>query len=112
MKNMEVPPIPPGCRFFIEYGNNKAIGFGMPDAPPGCFDAIGALNEHERHIAACVARCKWLDEAERINVMRDELEGQIGPDKPEKCGEFSSLYTLQVMAEENAEKWREWGQAE
>ncbi len=88
---MSHPPLPPNCDLLYE-----------PEASKGPYWIINNLAEtsiclvdtdkDDRKVIAAVARCSWLDEAERIE-------------------DFESLefHDQRMIAHENAVAWQEWG---
>jgi len=113
------PPIPPNSPCWFEVTGDPHDRNGLWFSPfayhrdpknwshdqtfPWDFKQSELFNEEERCIIAAVARCAWLDEAERLSRAYSKEHEQIvfsrvGDPKPDF-----------VVAKENAEAWRVWG---
>ncbi len=85
---MNHPPIPPGCKYFVEKTN------GVDDKIYVCFQhdpfcawPLIRADKYQRPIIAAVARCAWEDEAAKFAM--DDLR--------------------RYECQKNAEAWRIWG---
>ena len=104
LAEMTHPPIPPNCPLFVAgafelFDGDGCIFMVLLDWPLPEDTVTKRQNQHEleiyRPIIAAVARCAWLDEAERLRHdkvwLSDPWDMRTG------------------RARENAEAWREWG---
>jgi hypothetical protein len=106
---MKLPPIPPNCPYFEQHANDggEVVWWFISGYLQKTSHACGAKGDpietyddkHERGIVAAVARCAWLDEAKRLQMLPD----------------YSYLSNRQRIpgwsaAHANAEAWRLWGE--
>jgi hypothetical protein len=106
---MNHPPIPPNCDYFKLECDEWT--FGLPGVTTNVVpESNSAKDEHFarrlRPVIACVARCAWLDESERIiEVRRNMPNGE----PYEYCRKAKALKEEAYKASDNAEAWRKWG---
>ncbi len=94
---MSHPPLPPSCKLFGLYHDGVAFfrytssGIGHTYPLEDKDERYWKNNPDVRTLAASVARCGWLDEAERIE-------------------DFESLafHDQRMIAYENAAAWKKW----
>jgi len=90
----ETPPIPPGCECLVPINGELRLHVRLPDGT-----AYARPDAYWRPIIAAIARCAWLDEAERIHrEVLSEKKAIVG------------WYEGTQAAFANAELWRKWGE--
>lgn len=108
------PPIPPNCTCWFEVKNDPnrnglwfspfahhhdTSTWSHDESFPWDFSNPDLFDAEERRIIACVARCAWLDEAERW------AKTPVNDGK-----NFDAIAGYKAEAEANAEAWRKWGE--
>ncbi len=92
----ERPPIPPNCEFFSRLRPQFTLVVYQGQCCTLDIDLTQPMDCSIRLIIAAVARCAWLDMAERMNSTYD----------PEHGPNLTSIDT----AVKNADAWRVWGE--
>lgn len=76
-------------------------------------DALWMMDKCDKYFFACVARCAWLDEEERLRLPGDILwhETKIRCDMEVQFiwDNYKQTRDGAIAARRNAEEWREWG---
>lgn len=100
------PPIPPNCPYFeveaFEAHDLNRVYFVLPHGAGQW--RVGFPEPERNRIIAAVARCAWLDEAERLRRLWrvKALEGNVQA--------ADSAESNARGADKAAELWKKWGQ--
>jgi hypothetical protein len=107
------PEIPKNCPYFEV--NEGHTFFVWPETHPQSisYTRMGGIENVKachRRIIAAVARCAWLDEAERFREKSNEIVAESIPCFP-SGGEYGeTLQSIQGCIN-NANAWKAWGEA-
>ncbi len=97
---MNHPPIPPNCKYF------EGQAFVLLS---GEFWPISYAKDNSKYwppLIAAIARCGWLDEAERMDAERCALDSQ----SKTYYERTSALIEAEFKACDNAKAWKKWGE--
>lgn len=100
---MSHPPIPPGCEFFMDGGFIAPSALFRHEHTICRIEGDLDRNPRWRKLIAAVARCAWMDEAERLQELMREIKAKIG------VSQFQELDDAHTRAMQNAAAWAEWG---
>lgn len=106
---MSHPPIPPGCpyfkladsgRWYFVFPNGEAANNNYTDILLAELGFTCDVDKEQRPVIAAVARCAWLDEAEKVEAAYDEN------------GVIIRTGLCNSQARKNAAAWAAWGRGE